>query len=158
MVCLLAVGLFLFSKSDFFSVKEVHIIGLSNVTEDEVLRLLGPVKGENLFLTDTEALAQKIKLHPLVNQVEVDKELPASLIFKIQERLPVALIHNNDGMVEVDSQGTILRFYDTWPKNDNPVLTGIDCTGTIGPGQRLSSSQLERALLLIGQARKVCYL
>lgn len=152
LICLLAVGLFMFSKSNFFAVDDVRTEGLNNVAEDEVLRLLGTVKGENIFLTDTKALAQKIKLHPLVEQAVVEKELPATLVLKIQERRPLALVLNNDGLVEVDSQGTILRFYDTWPKKDCPVLTGIEVPETIGPGQRLNSSQLEKGLFLLGQA------
>jgi cell division protein FtsQ len=82
----------------------------------------------------------------------VEKELPATLVLKIQERLPVALILNDEGMVEVDSQGIILRFYDTWPKEDNPVLTGIEVPDTLGPGQRINNPQLDKGLLLIGQA------
>jgi cell division protein FtsQ len=142
----------MFSKSNFFSVKEVHVVGLTSVTEDEVIRLLGPVKGENLFLTDKEALSQKIMLHPLVNQVKVKKELPASLIIEISERVPAALVYNKDGVVEVDSQGIILRFYETWPKKDNPVITGIDVSDSIGPGQKMESSNLQKGLLLLGQA------
>jgi len=152
MVCLLAVGLFMFSKSDFFSVGNIEIIGLNNVSEDEVLKLVGTAKGENLFLTDKTALAQKIKLHPLVDDVKVEKELPATLVFNIQERLPVALIHNKDGMVEVDSQGIILRFYEMWPTNDNPVITGVEVPETIGPGQKIVSPQLAKGLQIIGQA------
>jgi len=152
MICLLAVGLFMFSKSDFFSVKEVHTVGLNSISEDEVLRLMGTVKGENLFLADTEALAQKIKLHPLVDQVEVKKKLPVTLVIQIQERVPVALILNKDGLVEVDSQGIILRFYETWPKKDHPILTGIEVPDTIGPGQQIEHPQLAKGLLLLGQA------
>jgi cell division protein FtsQ len=152
MICLLAVGLFMFSKSNFFAVKAVQVTGLHNVSQDEVLKLMGTVQGENLFLVDTEAIAQKIKLHPLVDQVQVKRGLPGTIIIKVQERQPVALIFNNDAMVEVDSQGTILKFYDTWPKTDYPVLTGIQVPETIGPGQKLDNPQLQRGLLLIGQA------
>jgi cell division protein FtsQ len=152
LICLLAVGLFMFSKSDYFAVQEIRTEGLNNVAEDEVFRLLGTVKGENLFLTDTEVLARKIKLHPLVDEAVVKKELPATLVLKIKERLPVALILNDDGMAEVDSQGIILRFFDTWPQEDNPVLTGIEVPDTLGPGQKIDNSQLDKALLLRRQA------
>lgn len=152
LICLLAVGLFMFSKSDFFAVNNVRTEGLDNIAEDEVLRLLGTVKGENLFLIDKEAIVRKIKLHPLVAQAVVEKELPATLVLKIQERLPAALILNKDGMVEVDYQGNILRFYDSWPKKDSPVLTGIEVPETIGPGQKIDNPQLAKCLLLLGQA------
>lgn len=152
LICLLAVALSMFSKSDFFSVDNVRFEGLNHVAEDEIMRLLGTVKGENLFLIDTKALAQKVKLHPLVDHAEVKKELPGTIVFTIQERLPIALIHTKDGMIEVDSQGILLRFYDTWPKKDCPVITGIEVPDTLGPGQKISSIQLEKGLLLLGQA------
>lgn len=152
MICLLAVGLFMFSKSDFFSVSDVRFEGLNNIAEDEVTRLLGTVKGENLFLADTDVLAQKVKLHPLVDKVVVKKELPATIVLAIQERLPVALILDRDGLVEVDSQGIILRFYDTWPKKDSPVITGIQVPETLGPGQKIDNPELASGLLLVGQA------
>ncbi|NLI90775.1 MAG: FtsQ-type POTRA domain-containing protein [Peptococcaceae bacterium] len=142
----------MFSKSNFFSVKDIKTTGLTNVSEDEVIKLMGAVKGENIFLTDTEAIAKKVRLHPLIDKVEIKKALPGTLILKIQERVPVALILSNDGMVEVDSQGTILRFYETWPQKDQPVITGIQVPETIGPGQKLGYPQLDKALLLIRQA------
>jgi cell division septal protein FtsQ len=45
------------------------------------------------------------------------KEKPATLVLIFRERLPVALIHNKDGMVEVDSQG-IFQVFEMWPTND----------------------------------------
>jgi len=153
LVCLVAVALFMFSKSDFFLVKDVKCEGLNIVAENEVLRLLGTVKGENIFLLDTRALAQKIKLHPLIEQAEVQKKYPASLLLKIQERVPAALILDGDRMVEIDQQGIILHFYyDTWPQKDCPVINGIKVPGTMGPGQKVDNPELAKALLLIGQA------
>ncbi|AHF10563.1 MULTISPECIES: FtsQ-type POTRA domain-containing protein [Dehalobacter] len=152
LICLIAVGFYMFSKSDFFNVKEVRTEGLSNVTANEVLQLLGTVKGENIFLTDSEALAMKVKLHPLIDQVQVKKELPATLVVKVQERVPVAMILTGDGVVVVDLHGVILKFYDSWPAEDNPVLTGIEVPETIGPGQKINNVNLNKALLLLGQA------
>ena len=152
LVCLLAVGLFMFTKSDFFMVQEVRIQGMDNVAEEEIVKLLGTVKGQNIFLTDNKALAERIKLHPLVDTAIVKKELPVTIVVNIQERVPVALILNEDGVVEVDKQGTILRFHETWPKTSNPVVTGVVVPDTIGPGQKVVNVQLEKVLLLLGQA------
>lgn len=152
LICLLAVGLFMFTKSDFFMVQEVKIQGLDNVAEEEIVKLLGTVKGQNLLLTDTKALAQRIKLHPLVDVAVVKKKLPVTLEINIQERVPVALILSDNGVVEVDKQGTILRFHETWPKTSSPVVTGVVIPDTIGPGQKIVSKRLEKVLLLLGQA------
>jgi len=152
LICLITIALFMFSKSDFFLVKDIRFEGLNNVEGDEVLKLLGTVKGENIFLVDTNVLAQKVKLHPLIAQAVVQKKYPGTLILEIRERLPAALILNKDRMVEVDSQAIILRVYDTWPQKDCPVLTGVEVPETIGPGQKISNLNLQKGLLVIGQA------
>ena len=152
LICLLAVSLFAFSKSSFFAVENIRFIGLDNVSEDEVSRLIGTVNGENLFLIDSETLAQKAELHPLIDSAVVEKELPSTLVFKIKERLPVALVLAEEGVIEVDRQGTLLRFHDTWPEKDCPVLTGIEVPETLGPGQRLNSPRLDKGLKLLEQA------
>lgn len=152
LLCLIAVSLFMFSKSDFFTIDNVRLEGLNKITEDEVYKLLGPVKGENLFLTDTDTVAEKVKLHPLVDQVVAQKELPATIVIKIKERVPAALILNTSSLVEVDSQGIVLRFYDSWPEEDYPILTGIEVPDNIGLGQKFNNPKLDKALLLVGQA------
>lgn len=152
LLCLLAVSVFMFTKSDFFSVGEIRIEGLSNLAEEEVLKLLGTVQGQNIFLVDGSVLVQRTKLHPLVDQVTVEKRLPATLFLHISERVPAALILQEDGVVEVDLHGTVLRFHETWPKTGSPVITGISVPDTLGPGQKISSVLLEKALLLLGQA------
>ncbi len=142
----------MFTKSDFFMVQEVRIQGLDNVAEEEIVKLLGTVKGQNILLTDTKSLAERVKLHPLVDVTIVKKELPETLVIDIQERVPVALILNEDGVVEIDKQGTILRFHETWPKTSSPVVTGVVVPDTIGPGQKVVNAKLEKVLLLLGQA------
>ena len=82
----------------------------------------------------------------MIDSADVAKELPSTLVFKIQERLPVALILAKDGLVEVDRQGTLLRFHDTWPEKDCPILTGVEVPETLGPGQKLSNASLTKAL------------
>lgn len=152
LICLLAVALFMFSKSNFFLVKNIGTEGLDQIAEDEVLRLLGTVKGENILLIDPEVLIQRVKLHPLVDQVSVKKKYPGTIILNIQERQPRALLLDGDRMVEVDSQAVVLRFHETWPLKDSPVITGINIPEIIGPGQKISDPGLEKGLLLIGQA------
>lgn len=152
LICFMAVGLFMFTKSDFFAVRTVSIEGLNRVAGEEVTRLLGPVKGENLFLMDTEALAHKVKLHPLIDTVEIAKKMPAALTVTVHERVPAALILKGDTVVEVDSRGVIMKIYEAWPKNDSPVLTGIDVPETLGPGQKIDDPQLTKSLALLGQA------
>jgi len=114
--------------------------------------LLGAVQGENLFLVDTSALGHKVTLHPLVERAAFERRLPHTLVLKIVERRPVALILDRDQVIEVDKTGTILRYQEAWPDLDCPIITGIAIPDTSGPGQVLQDPGLHRALTCLAAA------
>jgi len=149
---LLALGLALFLRSGAFRVQQVTVQGLKLIPESEILKLTTGVQGQNLLLFDQEGLSYKILLHPLVRNVQFQRKLPHTLIIQVTERTPVALVVVPKGVVEVDLQGTFLRRLESWPKTDQPVITGINLTDTVGPGQNIGSPALMATLNLLGQA------
>jgi cell division protein FtsQ len=149
---LLSLGLTLFFRSSAFKVQHVIVQGLKLSPESEILKLASGVQGQNLFLFDQEALNHKITLYPLVQSVQFQRKLPQTLVIMVTERTPVALVVVPKGVLEVDAQGTFLRRLESWPKNDHPVLTGINLKDTAGPGQNLANPSLTAELNLLGQA------
>ena len=149
---LLSLGLALFLRSSAFGIQHVTVQGLRLIPENEIMKLAGGVQGQNLLLFDHEELKYKILLHPLVQSVKFQRKLPNSLVIQVTERTPVALVAVPKGVVEVDGQGTFLRRLESWPKTDQPVITGINLTDTIGPGQNFGNPSLTAALSLLGQA------
>ncbi len=149
---LLTLGLALFFRSSVFTVQHVIVQGLKLSTESEILKLASGVQGQNLFIFDQEALNNKITLHPFVQSVQFQRKLPQTLVIMVTERTPIALVVVPSGVLEVDAQGTFLRRLESWPKNDYPVLTGINLADTVGPGQNLANPSLTAALNLLGQA------
>ena len=149
---LLSLGLALFLRSSAFGIQHVTVQGLRLIPENEIMKLAGGVQGQNLLLFDHEELKYKILLHPLVQSVKFQRKLPNSLVIQVTERTPVALVAVPKGVVEVDEQGTFLRRLESWPKTDQPVITGINLTDTIGPGQNFGNPSLTAALSLLGQA------
>lgn len=152
LLCLVVLSIFLFIQSDIFIIDVIKIEGLNNITEDEIQKLLGTVKGENLFLVDMEVLLHKIKLHPLVREVNFKRGVPDTLVIQVKERIPAALVIIPKGVVQIDAQGTILRYFESWPQQDSPVITGVEIPETIGPGQRIESEKIELVLKLLEQA------
>jgi len=149
---LLSLGLALFIRSSAFTVQHVIVQGLKLSPESEILKLASGVQGQNLFLFDQEALNHKIALHPLVQSVQFQRNLPHTLVIIVTERTPVALVVVPKGVLAVDAQGTFLQRLESWPKSDHPVLTGITLKDTVGPGQNLANPSLTEALTLLGQA------
>ncbi|MCB8814064.1 cell division protein FtsQ/DivIB [Desulfosporosinus shakirovi] len=149
---LLSLGLALFLRSNAFAVQRVSVQGLNLITENEILKLSDGIQGQNLLLFDRKALEYKISLHPLVKSVQFQKKLPQTLVIQVTERTPAALVVVPKGVLEVDSEGTFLRRLESWPKSDYPVISGIELSDTVGPGQNLANPLLTAALRLLGQA------
>lgn len=149
---LLSLSLALFLRSNAFAVQRVSVQGLNLITENEILKLSDGIQGQNLLLFDRKALEYKISLHPLVKSVQFQRKLPQTLVIQVTERTPAALVVVPKGVLEVDSEGTFLRRLESWPKSDYPVISGIELSDTVGPGQNLANPLLNAALRLLGQA------
>ncbi|ADY55013.1 Polypeptide-transport-associated domain protein FtsQ-type [Syntrophobotulus glycolicus DSM 8271] len=151
LTCLVVVGGFLFLRSAFFTVQKIEIDGLNRIANEEISKLIGNVKGENIFTIDTADLATKIQLHPFVEQAAVERKLPSTLKVAIKERKAAALIVAGEKVVEVDLSGIVLKYYEGWPKEDSPVLTGVSIPESTGPGQKVSSPEIDALMKLVGQ-------
>lgn len=149
---LLSLGLALFLRSNAFAIQNISVQGLNLISENEIQRLSDGIQGQNLLLFDRNAFQYKISLHPLVKSVQFQRKLPQTLVILVSERIPAALVVVPKGVIEVDSEGTFLRRLESWPKGDYPVISGIELSDTIGPGQNLSNPLLTAALHMLGQA------
>jgi len=149
---LLSLGLALFLRSNAFAIQHVNVQGLNLISENEIQKLSDGIRGQNLLLFDRKALQYKISLHPLVKDVQFQRKLPQTLVILVTERTPAALVVVPKGVLEVDSEGTFLRRLESWPKNNYPVISGIELSDTVGPGQNLANPLLTAALRLLGQA------
>lgn len=152
LLMLLTVGLALFMQSSFFTIKELEIQGLQGIPEGELRQLTSGIQGENLFLFDSDGLQRKISVHPLVQAVDIERKYPDTIVIRVSERSPAALVVVDNGVLEVDTQGVFLRRLESWPEVDYPVISGIAVPETVGPGQPIESAELSAALKLLQQA------
>ena len=143
-------GMVFATKSSLFVVRdiqvEIQVEGEQFIDKNDISELLGPIQGENLFLLDTKALEHKVLLHPLVEKAGFERRFPGTLVVKVVERHPLALILMEDQLIEVDSSSTILRIFEKWPEVTCPLLTGIQPQDIAGPGQRIADESVLRAL------------
>jgi cell division protein FtsQ len=149
---ILALGVTLFLRSSFFAIEQVKIEGLEQIPENEIERLTTEALGQNLILVDQNQIKQKVNLHPLVESVELSRRLPKTLVVRITERAPVALVTVSRGVVEVDKKGFFLSRREGWPDKSYPIINGVSIPDTSGPGQELKLPGLQAALFLLGQA------
>lgn len=137
---------------DFFRVRRVEIDGARYVSPDEIVSRLRMDTAASLF-DDVGPLEKRVRQHPSVRDVRIERKLPGTLIVRITENLPVAFVQAAAGLVAVDATGRSLPVDPATADVDLPVLAVRD-TLTL----RVLGEVRERAPALfarIGEVRRL---
>ncbi len=140
-----SLAVFFFLHSSVFSVKEIRVSGTKQLSPQEVVALADLKKGVNIFKTNLIKAKERIAVHPLVKQVEISREFPATIVIEITERKPIGLIPDRGWFVVVSEDGAYLARVNNLSSINLPIITGVK-TGSSGPGQKIADERLKTAL------------
>ncbi len=121
-----SVGTFLFLHSAAFRVQTVTVEGTSRLGTAEVRALLGLDPGAYLWRADPEALAERLRQHPLIAQARVTRVWPRGLRVQVRERVASAIVGYYRYYLALDTQGVALEMVDSLNALDLPLITGAD--------------------------------
>ncbi len=105
---------------ELFRVEEVRVEGTRYLPEEEARRVLALPPGATVW-TDLDALAARLRAHPLVREARVRRRLPHGLVVQVREWEPVALLAT-PVVVPVDEEGRILPIDPSRHRLDLPLL------------------------------------
>ena len=137
---------------DFFRVRRVEIDGARYVSPDEIVSRLRIDTTRSLF-DDVEPLEKRVRQHPSVRDVHIERKLPGTLLVKITENLPVAFVQAASGLVVVDAAGRSLPVNPATADVDLPVLAVRDTIALRVLGQ--VREQAPALFARIGEVRRV---
>lgn len=118
-------GRALLRQLDFFRVRRVEIDGTRYVSPDEIVSRLRMDTTQSLF-DDVGPLEKRVRQHPSVRDVRIERKLPGTLLVRITENLPVAFVQAASGLVAVDATGRSLPVDPATADVDLPVLAVRD--------------------------------
>lgn len=147
-LCLVLAG-FVMLRSDLFAVRFIEINGNRQVSTEKILSLLGPVYGSNIWQLDTEALAERVRSEPWIDQVQLERKIPATIQVAVNERELRALVPHQGEYLAMDGQGVYLENYDRIGAVPLPLVTGMQVTEEPQIGKPLAAAQLPVALAVI---------
>jgi cell division protein FtsQ len=109
---------------DTFRIREIRFEGLSRATAEELLELSPVQRGDHLLLCDVDLVAAALRRHPWIASVEVERDLPRTLVVRVTERRAAALVELG-GLYLVDARGEVFKRAVPGDGLDLPVVTGI---------------------------------
>lgn len=120
----------IFINSGVFTLKKVLIYGNRHLDNVEVVKLMGIHERQNLATLSLEEVYDNLHSSPWIRSVSMRKELPDTLVVRLQESRPVALLQSHNGMFIVDSEGLLLERVSEVPVYFLPVIVHGSADGS----------------------------
>lgn len=111
-----------FRRLAFFRVRRVEIVGTRYTTPTELLERLRVDTTRSVW-DPLEPLARRVRGHAQVESVTVTRRLPGTIVVRVTERRPVALVEAPGGLRAVDERGRPLPLDPSRTPVDAPVVT-----------------------------------
>jgi cell division protein FtsQ len=115
----------LLSRLSYFQLRHVEVDGQRYVLPADILARLRVDTNTSVW-TDLGVLERRVAEHPQVRAVTIDRRLPGTLVVRLTENLPVALVPTRAGLAAVDAQGELLPIDPSRTDVDLPVLQRAD--------------------------------
>jgi cell division protein FtsQ len=115
----------LLRRMDFFRVRHVEVVGVRYVQARDIVGRLGLDSTASVW-DDPEPLEARVARHPLVADVRVGRKLPGTLLVRLVEHAPVALVSTAAGFRAYDARGVALPIDLTQADVNAPILSSAE--------------------------------
>ena len=85
--------------------KEIHLIGRENIPKELIIKELGLNSQTSMFSINVKSLNEKLQSIKWVKSSVIERRLPDTIIIKLEEYKPFALLQVNDGHIIISSDG-----------------------------------------------------
>ncbi len=113
-------------RSPFFALREVKISTKQPLSAEQLLRIAGIQRGQNLLALNLSVAAKRLRDYPHIARSRIRRELPNRLVFDVAVYQPAAVLQL-DHAYFLDKEGRIFaRVYDTQAARDLLRISGLD--------------------------------
>ena len=137
-------GIFVFLFiSPVFNITEIKVENASKISENTYISISEIKIGENIFKVNKSKVQNLIKHEPYVDEVEVIRNFPGTVLISVKERSPEYLIEKDGMYIYIDKNGYALEI--SSEKLELPILKGlITDLSTLTMGDRLYENDLSK--------------
>ncbi len=108
------------AELEYFRATEFSVVGARIVDADEIIETAAVPSYASVF-DAADSWERRLEQHPLIRRAQITRDLPATLIVTVEERVPVALV-SNTLLDPVDRDGQVLPLDPSEHRMDLPLL------------------------------------
>ena len=111
-------------KNTFLKVQKIMIVNNFLIKNNEIKKKLDEIYNKNIFLIKRKDIEESLKEINFLEKVEVRKRYPNTIIVKIFETKPVAILYKNKAKYLLDSSSNLIFFEEDAHFNKLPRVFG----------------------------------
>ena len=120
-----------------FSVKEIIVSGNYHLDEDDIVKSMNIKKGKPLLDIRSADINERLRENPWIKRVALKKQFPGTLLIKVEEAAPRALLSIKKKLYIIDDDGNILERIKGESISFLPVIKGINLENKKGMDEAL---------------------
>ena len=118
-------GLILEKNNTFLKIQKIKIVNNFLIKSSEIKEKLSKIYNRNIFLIKKKDIEEPLKEINFLEKVEVKKKYPNTIVVKIFETKPVAILYKNKAKYLLDSSSNLISFENNMNFNQLPSVFGI---------------------------------
>lgn len=103
--------------SSWSAVKEIEVNGNVNLEKEEILERSGIKEGDKMYLMQTNKAEENIKVLPIVEKINIEREWPNKVIIDVEEYEIVGFVESHRNYYPVLENKRVLRGFHMAPEN-----------------------------------------
>ena len=111
-------------KNLFLKIQNIEIINNHIINKNEIVEKLAHVYEKNILFIERNDLERPLKSIDFLEKIEVKKKYPNTIIIKVYETKPIAILFKKNGKYLLDSSSNLIPFNENMLFDDLPSIFG----------------------------------
>jgi len=108
----------------FFEIKKIKILGTDLVDKNIILEKLSGIYNKNILTIKRTDIETPLRNIDFLNKIEVKKKYPNTIIIKIYETKPIAILFKNKDKYFIDNSSNLISLNKNFNFDDLPMIFG----------------------------------
>lgn len=125
-IILIIGGIIFATKSDFFIIKKVAILGNPIMSGEDVKTRTEDLIGQNILFINKHNIINEAKKNPYVENIEISKAYPKQVNIKVYEKQGIYFVEKDGYKYVLDNESTLLETTDNVENRNLVNIIGIN--------------------------------
>jgi cell division septal protein FtsQ len=97
-------------KNFFFRIKNIEVINNKIIKDKDIIDILGDIIDKNIFFIEKKDIEEPLKKIEFLGKIDVKKRYPNTLIVKVYETKPIAIVFKNNNKYLLDNLSNLIPY------------------------------------------------